>query len=81
MSERRIEGRVPFEPMYLPLRWSRVSRRRYTAMVGAWTAAMAICWLISLEPWPVALRTVILIQLVFLAVDGVRYRFWRRQAG
>jgi hypothetical protein len=80
MSEQHVEGRVPFEPMYLPLRWSRVSRRRYTATVTAWTAAMAAGWLISFEPWPVALRTVILIQLLLLAVDGVRYWFWRRRA-
>lgn len=65
--------------MYPPLRWSRASRRRYAAGVALWAVAMAAAWLISGEAWPIALRTVILIQAVFLAVDGTRYRLWTRR--
>ncbi|HTJ70038.1 MAG TPA: hypothetical protein VL551_21055 [Actinospica sp.] len=70
---------TPFEPIYPPLRWSRVSRRRYAAGVAALAAAMAAAWAISGEAWPTALRTVILIQVIFLAADGIRYGIWKRR--
>ena len=70
---------TPFEPIYPPLRWSRVSRRRYAAGVAALAVAMTAAWFASGEAWPVALRTVVLIQGMFLAWDGVRYVLWRRR--
>jgi hypothetical protein len=56
-----------------------VSRRRYFRNVAIVIAAYAAAWLISFEPWPVALRTVILINVMFLILDGTRYWLWRRR--
>jgi hypothetical protein len=59
--------------MYPPFQWRVRTRRRYAYGVLGLAAIMAICWLVSFEPWPVALRTVVLIQVAFIVLDAVRY--------
>ena len=70
---------TPFEPFLFPLRWSRVSRVRYVTGMAAWAASLAAAWSVSGEPWPTALRTVLLIHAMGLSVDGVRYWRWSRR--
>lgn len=67
----------PFRPYYAPLQWRVSTRRHYIRGVTALVAVMAIAWLISAEPWPTALTTVLLLQLAVLAVDAFRYQRWR----